>query len=267
MRKIAFINEKGGTCKTTLAVNTAAYFASKKGLRVLLIDLDTQGHAGKSLGIDVRTIRPNLFHFLCDPALKLEDVLQPTAVPNLSLIPSHKEMSEFPTAMGSDPRRVFRLRERLDASALADYDAVMFDAPPSMGLTTFNVLMAATEVVVPVALTYLALDGCAEMVETLEKVAQEHQSPGPRIVRVVPTLYRKTSLADEILDKLKVYFPDTLAKTPLAYNVQIDEAQSHGKTIWEYAPSSRGARMLAAIAEEVLSAGNLERRREAELSA
>jgi chromosome partitioning protein len=255
MRRIAFINEKGGTCKTTLAVNTAAFLAREKGLSVLLVDLDTQGHAGKSLGIDVRTIRPNVFHLLADPAVKLQDVVMPTGVPNLSLIPSHKEMSELATALAVDPRRMFRLADRLQETQLASYDVVVFDSPPSMGLTTWNVLIAAWEVVVPVALTYLALDGCAEMVDTIRKVADEYQRADLRISLVVPTLYRKTKLADEILDKLRAYFPDALAKTPLAYNVQIDEAQSHGKTIWEYAPSSRGARMLRSISEEVWGAG------------
>ncbi len=253
MRRIAFINEKGGTCKTTLAVNIAAYLAGRKGMKVLLLDLDTQGHAGKSLGIDVRSLSRNIFHFLLDDSIRLEDVLQPTAISKLSLVPSYKEMSDFPTALASDSRRAHRLLDRLEASDLAGYEAVIFDAPPSMGLTTFNILVAATEVVIPVALTYLALDGCAEIVETVRSVAEEHARNELRISLVIPTLYRKTTLADEILAKLKSYFPETLAKMPLAYNVKLDEAQSHGKTIWEYAPSSRGARMLASISEELLA--------------
>jgi len=254
MRRIAFINEKGGTCKTTLAVNIAAYFAEQKGLKVLLLDLDTQGHAGKALGVDVRSLSRNIFHFLLDDAVRLEEVVQPTAVSNLWLIPSYKDMSEFPTALASNPRRFHRLLERLDSPDFSDYDALIFDAPPSMGLTTFNILVAASEVVIPVALTYLALDGCAEVVETVRRVAQEHKLGELRITLVVPTLYRKTTLADEILAKLKSYFPETLSKTPLAFNVKLDEAQSHGKTIWEYAPSSRGAEMLASISEELLAA-------------
>ncbi len=254
MRRIAFINEKGGTCKTTLAVNIAAYFAGQKGLKVLLLDLDTQGHAGKSLGLDVRSVSRNVFHFLLGDSTGLVDVVHPTAVTNLSLVPSYKEMSEFPTALASNPRRFYRLLERLEASDISEYDALIFDAPPSMGLTTFNILVAATEVVIPVALTYLALDGCAEIVETVRRVAEEHGRGELPITLVVPTLYRKTTLADEILAKLKSYFPETLAKTPLAFNVKLDEAQSHGKTIWEYAPSSRGAEMLASISEELLAA-------------
>jgi chromosome partitioning protein len=250
MRRIAFINEKGGTGKTTLAVNTAAWLAREQGLKVLLVDMDTQGHAGKSLGVDVRTLPRNVFHLLTDDSVRLADVVQPSAVPGLSVLPSYKEMADFPVAVAGDERRAHRLAERLAPAEEAGYQAIVFDSPPSMGLTTRNILVAASEVVVPVALTYLALDGCAEMVETVRQVGEAEGRPDLRVTRVVPTLYRKTALADAILERLKAYFPDALA-TPLGFNVKIDEAQSHGKTIWEYAPSSRGAEMLSAIAREI----------------
>ena len=251
MRRIAFINEKGGTCKTTLAVNTAAWLARDRGLKVLLVDLDTQGHAGKSLGLDVRTLPRNVFHLLTDAAVRLEDVVQPSAVEGLSVLPAYKEMAEFPLVVAQDERRAHRLAERLASAEAAGYAAIVFDAPPSMGITTRNILVAATEVVVPVALTYFALDGCAEVADTVRQVAESEGRPGLRITKVVPTLYRRTALATAILERLKAYFPETLAATPLGYNVKVDEAQSHGKTIWEYAPSSTGAKMLAAIATEI----------------
>jgi chromosome partitioning protein len=251
MRRIAFINEKGGTGKTTLAVNTAAWLAREQGLKVLLVDMDTQGHAGKSIGVDVRTLPLNVFHLLTDDKVRLADVVQPSAISGLNVVPSYKEMADFPVAVAQDPRRAHRLAERLAPAEAAGYQAIVFDAPPSMGLTTRNVLVAASEVVVPVALTYLALDGCAEMVETVRQVSEAEGRPDLRVTKVVPTLYRKTALADAILERLKAYFPDSLASTPLGFNVKIDEAQSHGKTIWEYAPTSRGAELLAAIAREI----------------
>jgi chromosome partitioning protein len=255
MRRIAFINEKGGTCKTTLAVNVAAYFARRKGMKVLLVDLDTQGHAGKSLGLDVRGLRPNVFHLLSDDQVSLRSCIVPTSVDGLHVIPSYKDMSEFPVAVAPRADRTHLLARRLEEPGARQYDAVLFDAPPSMGLTTVNILVAATEVVVPVALTYLSLDGCAEVVQTVREVAEKHARRDLRVTRVVPTLYRKTALADEILGKLGEYFPDELTRTPLGYNVKIDEAQSHGQTIWDYAPWSRGAQMLEAIAEEIHAAG------------
>ena len=254
-RRIAFINEKGGTCKTTLAVNVAAYLAQKKKLKVLLVDLDTQGHAGKSLGIDVRSVTPNVFHLLTDSSVRLADVIRPSAVPNLSVLPSYKQMAELPLAVASWPRRAQLLADRLEEPEARAFDAVLFDSPPSLGLTTTNILVATQEVVVPVALTYLSLDGCAEMVQTVRTVAAEHQRSELHLSLVVPTLYRRTQLADEILARLQQHFPDNCARTPLGFNVSIDEAQSHGKTIWEYAPWSRGATILQAVAEAIDRAG------------
>lgn len=251
MRRIAFINEKGGTCKTTLAVNTAAWLARERGLKVLLVDLDTQGHAGKSLGLDVRTLPRNVFHLLTDSSVRFEDVVQPSAEEGLFVLPAYKEMADFPVVVAQDERRAHRLADRLAPAEAAGFDVIVFDAPPSMGLTTRNILVAATEVVVPVALTYFALDGCAEVAETVRRVAETEGRPELRVTKVVPTLYRKTALATAILERLKAYFPEALAATPLGYNVKVDEAQSHGKTIWEYAPKSRGAELLAAIASEI----------------
>jgi chromosome partitioning protein len=252
-RRIAFINEKGGTCKTTLAVNVAAYFASKKKRRVLLVDLDTQGHAAKSLGVDPRGALRNVFHLLTEPGVTVDEVTLPTSTENLFVVPSWKDMAEFPTVAGLDPQRGRRL-ERALAPALERYDVIVFDAPPSLGLTTTNILLAAEEIVVPVATTYLALDGCAEMVDTVAEVKATYGHDALRISLVVPTLYRKTQLADEIIEKLEAYFPRRTAE-PFALSVTVDEAQSHGKTIWEYAPWSRGATMLQSIAEAVDKAG------------
>jgi chromosome partitioning protein len=254
LRRIAFINEKGGTCKTTLAVNTAAWFATKKGLRVLLIDLDTQGHAGKSLGIDVRSLPLNVFHWLTQSTLSLAEVARGTAVQGLTVVPSYKQMAEFPMQVAQQSNRDVLLRERMSEVERAGYDLVVFDSPPSLGLTTTNILLAASEVVVPVATTYLSLDGCAEMNETVRKMA-ETENDALHISLVVPTLYRKTALADEVLERLQKYFPGKVARQPLALNVAIDEAQSHGKTIWEYAPWSRGATLLQSVAEDVDAAG------------
>ena len=253
MRRIAFINEKGGTCKTTLAVNLGAWLAREKGKKTLIVDLDTQGHCGKSLGVDVRQARRTVFDLLVEPEVSVEQVLLPTAIPNLTLLPSNKAIADFPVRVAQEPDRERKLEKKL--AALSGYDYLLFDAPPSMGLMTTNIFLATSEVVVPVALTYLAMDGCAEVLSTVERIKQEYGKGDLAVTMVVPTLYRRTALADEILGKLGTYFPDTLCKTALGYNVKIDEAQSHGRTIWEYAPESRGAQMLEAIAKELLKRG------------
>ncbi len=254
MRRIAFINEKGGTCKTTLAVNLAAWLAKEKQKRVLLCDLDTQGHAGKSLGLDVRGLTPTVAELLLDSQTTLGSVIRRSAIPGLDILPSNKALAELPERLGAAPDRAKRLAARL--RGLQEYDFAIFDSPPSMGLATLNVMLAAEEIVVPVALTYFALDGCAEILDTVRRVREEHHHASLRVSLVVPTFYRKTALADEILERLSQRFPAELSRTVLGYSVRIDEAQSHGQTIWEYDPRSKGARMLAEIGEELLSRGD-----------
>ncbi|MHB1844570.1 MAG: ParA family protein [Deltaproteobacteria bacterium] len=255
MRRIAFINEKGGTCKTTLAVNLAAWLAKEKGKRVLLCDMDTQGHAGKSLGLDVRAMSPTVADLLLDSNTTLSSVIRQSALPGLDVLPSNKSLAELPEKLGAAPDRASRLMQRL--RGLQEYDFVVFDSPPSMGLATTNVMLAADEIVIPVALTYFALDGCAEILETVSRVRGEHRHPSLRVSLVVPTLYRKTALADEILLRLSERFPEAMCKSVLGYSVRIDEAQSHGQTIWEYDPHSKGAQMLAEIGEELLRRGSV----------
>jgi chromosome partitioning protein len=247
VRRIAFINEKGGTCKTTLCVNLGAWLATRHGRRVLIADLDTQGHAGKSLGVDVRGLRPTIRDLLLGSA-PLEDVVRPTPVPGLDLLPANKELATFPVDVATHPDRA----EKLTAHVPRDrWDMVLFDAPPSVSLVTDNVLRAASEIVLPVALTYLALDGCAEIMDSLARLrAERGHAPVPSLI--VPALYRKTQLADAILAKLRERFPDAVSRVVLGWSVKVDEAQSHGRTIFEYAPTSSGARALAALADQLL---------------
>jgi chromosome partitioning protein len=246
MRRIAFINEKGGTCKTTLCVNVAAHLASR-GRRVLVADLDTQGHAAKSLGVDPRSLSPTVHEWLLGTA-PFAAVMRRTAIPGLDLLPANKDLAGWPVAAGAAGDGV--LRRRLDELPAGVYDAVLLDSPPSRSLVTDNILAAASELVIPVALTYLALDGCAEILESLERLRSE-RGTAPALTLVVATLYRRTQLADEILAKLRARLGDAVSPTVLGWSVKVDEAQSHGRTVFEWAPRSTGARALAAIAEQI----------------
>jgi chromosome partitioning protein len=252
VRRIALVNEKGGSCKTTLAVNTAAYFALKRGKKVLLLDLDPQGQVGKSLGFAVRELPVTILDLLLDPARNPQDAILQTRVPGLDVILSNKLLTDFPQEVAASDDRMTRLASIVDR--VTGYDVVLIDSPPSLGLTTLNIMLAAREIVIPVSLTFLALDGCAEIVETVENV-RANFGTDLEVVLVVPTLYRKTKLADQILERLHKYFGRRVAKTVIGFSVKIDEAQSVGKTIWEHAPSSHGAEMLEGMAIE------LERRR------
>jgi chromosome partitioning protein len=268
-RRIAFINEKGGSAKTTLVANLAAYLALKRGRRVLAIDMDPQGQLGKVLGVDHRAPSRSAIDLLLDsllgdpgldrrpagpgerPASVLPSIR--TRIPGLDVIVANKSLGLFPGFQDADdPDPTGRLAETLDsAPEIGRYDFVLFDAPPSFGPLTLNVLRAAVEVVVPVPLTYLALDGCAELVRTIATVRERYDHPQLRVAMVVPTFYRRTKLAQEILERLKKRFPKEIAQSVVGYHVKIDEAQSRGLSIFEYAPRDRGARVMAELAEEL----------------
>jgi chromosome partitioning protein len=269
-RRIAFVNEKGGSAKTTLVANLAAYLALHRGRRVLAIDMDPQGQLGKVLGLDTRAAARSAIDLLLDQAFGDPGLDRgghaarpgdpPDALPiarsriaGLDVVVANKGLGLFPAwqdADDADPTG--RLANSLAGRPELDrYDFIFFDAPPSFGPLTLNVLRATEEVVVPVPLTYLALDGCAELVRTITTVRERYAHPRPRIAMVVPTFYRRTRLAQQILERLKCRFPKQIAHCVVGYHVRIDEAQSHGLSVFEHAPNDRGAKAMAALAEEL----------------
>ncbi len=260
------LNEKGGSGKTTLAAGLGAHLALCGGRRVLAIDMDPQGQLGKVLGVEVRQARRSAIELLVDavlgppsgageeaaPARAAELPILPTRIPRLDVVVAHKALGLAPALGAGEPEPTGRLRRRLDAArGLAPYDYVLVDGPPSFGLLTLNVLRAVDEVVVPVPLTFLALDGCAELVRTIESVRTRYDHPGLRITMVVPTFHRRTRLAAEVLAALEQRFPKEIAHTVVGWHVKIDEAQARGISVFEYAPGDRGARALAALAQEL----------------
>ena len=260
------LNEKGGSGKTTLVASIASHLALRGGRRVLAIDMDPQGQLGKVLGVDVRRARRTAIELLVDSVLGSDPPaperaaldesgglpILGTRIPRLDVVVAHKALGLAPAIGGDPPVPAGRLRRRLDAAAgLADYDYVLIDGPPSFGLLTLNVLRAVDEVVVPVPLTFLALDGCAELVRTIESVRTRYAHPALRITMVVPMFHRRTRLAEEVLATLQRRFSKELAGTVVGWHVKIDEAQSRGLSVFEYAPRDRGALALAALALEL----------------
>ena len=247
MRVIAIINEKGGTGKTTLAVNFSSYFARYKKKRVLLLDLDSQGHAGKSLGFNTRLLQSTSADLLMNQRSKLAEALMPTHVEGLDVICAGKQLSEYPERMARYKDRELKLVQLLERLKPLEYHYVFIDSPPSLGLITRNIMVAATDIVVPVAPTYLSLDGCAEILDTIRETRERHPESKPKLTLVVPMMYRRTRLADEIIERLRAHFPREAADTLVRINVRIDEAQSHGQTIWDYDPRCNGAQMLEEV--------------------
>lgn len=262
-RRIALLNEKGGSAKTTLVANLGAHLALARGHRVLAIDLDPQGQLGKVLGVEPRRARRSSIELLLDsllgdatpadrPTRDRGLPLTPTRIPNLDLVVATKALGLAPIFEREDPDPSGRLRRHLDAAPeLDDYDFVLVDAPPSFGLLTLNVLRAVDEVVIPVPLTFLALDGCAELVRSIATVRQHYGHTSLQITMVVPTFHRRTRMAEEVLASLRQRFPKEIAQTVVGFHVKIDEAQSRGLSIFEYAPRDRGAQVLAALAQEL----------------
>jgi chromosome partitioning protein len=239
-----------------------AHLALNRGRRVLAVDMDPQGQLGKVLGADVRGAERSAIDLLLDEVLDdaaLDGVPRraglpriPSRIPKLDLIVANKALALLPGPSEGEGDPTGRLARTLDtARETASYDFVLVDAPPSFGALTLNVLRAVREVVVPVPLTFLALDGCAELLRTVETVRSHYGNPELRVTMVVPTFYRRTRMAHETLETLKERFPKELAHTVLGYHVKIDEAQSRGLSIFEYAPRDRAARALAALAEEL----------------
>jgi chromosome partitioning protein len=270
-RRVAVINEKGGSAKTTLVSTIGSYLALHRGRRVLAVDMDPQGQLGKVLGVEQHARRRSAIDLLLDSVLhdassldnRYENAADPasrptstlpistTRIPQLDVITANKSLGLFPILEDDEADPTGRLLRALDsAPELETYDIVLFDAPPSFGPLTLNVLRAASEVVVPVPLTYLAMDGCAKLVRTIATVRDRYDHPDLHVSMIVPTFYRRTKLANEILDRLKQRFPKEISHTVVGYHVKIDEAQSRGLSIFEYAPKDRSASVMAELAEE-----------------
>ncbi len=263
-RRIAFINEKGGSAKTTLVANLAAYLALHRGRRVLALDMDPQGQLARALGVELSAGGPSAVDLLLDEMLDDASLDRASAsrgtlprvatrIRGLDLVGANKALGLAAGALEpASDEATARLARSLDALFESeDYDFLLVDAPPSFGPLTLNVLRAVHEVVIPVPLTFLGLDGCAALLRTIETVRTRYANPSLRITMVIPTFYRRTRLAHELLDRLKARFPKELAHTVLGYHVKIDEAQSRGQSIIEYAPNDRGSKAFAALAEEL----------------
>jgi chromosome partitioning protein len=249
-RRIGIVNEK---CKTTLAVHLGAYLAGEKGKRVLLLDLDPQGHLGKTLGYDVNAYSRTTLEMLLDQERNPALFVRRTRFKGLDVVLSNKSIAIFPTVTAADPQRHLRLRRALDR--LPGYDFVLIDSPASFGTLMLNIFAAAEELVVPVNASFLALDGCAELARTLATLPSSPGISAPVLRLIVPTLYRPTRMADAVLERLRAHFPDRVFPEPLRYDVKVEEAQSHGRTIWEYTPRSRAGEMLADLGQYLFAMG------------
>ncbi|MCS6777449.1 MAG: AAA family ATPase [Chloroherpetonaceae bacterium] len=254
----AVVNQKGGVGKTTTAINLSACMA-QAGRKVLLIDLDPQANATSGLGIDRSAIRLSTYDVLLEQRPVLEAVL-PTAVAGLQVVPATLDLA------GADIELVPRIAregylKRAIEPVRTQYDIVMIDSPPSLGLLTLNALVAADGVLIPIQTEYYALEGISQLLRTIG-VVQEHLNPRLYIARVILTMFDpRTRLAHQVVEDVRRHFQDRVASAVVPRNVRLSEAPSHGMPIVLYDPRSRGARAYQQIAMEVLKDGE-ERSRE-----
>ena len=249
MRVLAITNQKGGVGKTTTAVSLAGAFATM-GRRTLLVDADAQSNATSALG-GSRYRHPNLYDALVGEA-SFNDCLTATEVPGLDLIGASLDLAAADLELAARPNREYLLRGLLSDPTARGYDVVLLDCGPSLGLMTLNALTAADAALAPVQCEYLALEGLTALLETIERVRSRFH-PSLRLLGVVATMYDgRTKLSEEVVEQLRRHLPSTFA-TIVPRSVRLSEAPSHQRTIFDYAPRSRGAEAYAELAAEVLA--------------
>lgn len=246
---VAVANQKGGVGKTTTSVNLAACLADE-GCRTLMIDMDPQGNATSGLGVDRDALELSTYNALMGDA-SISEVIIETNVENLSLVASTTDLAGAEIELVNHPRREFQLKETLEALE-DEFDFIIVDCPPSLGLLTVNALAAANTVLVPIQAEYYALEGVGMLNETIELI-QDYLNPTLTWEGVLLTMYDgRTNLSEQVADEVENVFGDLVFDTMIPRNVRLSEAPSYGQPIIRYDDSSRGAKTYRRLTREFL---------------
>ena len=249
VKVIAVANQKGGVGKTTTAVNLAACLA-KEGRKVLLVDSDPQGNATSGLGFDKRDVRKCVYDNIIND-VPMAETLKHTAYENLDVIPATIQLAGAEIELVSLMNREGRLKNALER-VKHDYDYVIIDCPPSLGLLTINALTAASSVMIPVQCEFYALEGITMLMNTIQLV-QRNLNPALKLEGVVMTMFdSRTNLAQDVVEEVKKYFKTKMYKTIVPRNVRLSEAPSHGMPVIDYDSKSKGAQVYMELAQEVI---------------
>lgn len=248
-RVIAVANQKGGVGKTTTAVNLSACLA-EAGKRVLLVDIDPQGNATSGMGIDRNQVKSSVYDLLLED-VPAADVIINTSVEGLQLIPATIDLAGAEIELVPRISRESRLKRAL-APVRDEYDFILIDCPPSLGLLTLNALTAADSILIPIQCEYYALEGLTQLMDTL-RLVREALNPGLEIEGVLLTMFDgRTNLSIQVVEDVKRYFRGKVFRSIISRNVRLSEAPSHGLPITRYDGRSKGAEAYSELAREVI---------------
>ncbi len=247
-RIISIANQKGGVGKTTTAINLSTVLA-KRNKKTLLIDMDPQGNATSGVGIE-KNLEKSTYNVLIEED-RIEEVILKTDIKNLDICPSTINLAGAEVELVSMMSREMRLKEKLE-SVKDNYDYILIDCPPSLGLITLNAFTASNSVLIPVQCEYYALEGLGQLLNTV-KLVKKHLNKDLEIEGALLTMFdTRTNLSKQVVDEVKRYFGDKVYKTVIPRNVKLSEAPSYGMPITVYDPRSKGAKCYDKLGKEVI---------------